>query len=147
MTLSRSLPLSTLLALSACGGSDPAAPAPAPNRFTGQLRITGTMPPGTTNCLSTSTVTFTASGASTQSVNMIAGGCVDFVAGDSGSYRPATIGAVACNELTSPTNISGGNSLVSSYLAGPMDGPRTCNWQDTLHPPSSGGGGGGGGGY
>jgi hypothetical protein len=73
-----------------------------------------------------------------QTVTMAAGDCLKFVAGDATSYHPDTIGTTVCNELTAPANITNGGSFTTI----PMDGPRVCHWQDTLHPPSSGGGGG-----
>jgi plastocyanin len=142
MNLSRSLPLSTLLALSACGGSDPAAPAPATSPFTGTLTINGTMAAATNTCAATNTVTFTSTGVDPRSLTVNAGDCVRFLAGDASSHRPATIGTPACGELSTLTPIAGGNSFTTV----PLDGPRVCHWQDALNPPPPGGGGGGGGG-
>ena len=56
-----------LLLLAACGGGGEAGgPAgPALNRYTGTITVTSALPAGTTSCVTTQTVTFSAAGVST----------------------------------------------------------------------------------
>jgi hypothetical protein len=147
MMLSRSLPLTALLGLAACGGGDtPVAVAgPPQNAFTGTVTISGTIPAGTTNCLATSQVVFTATAVDLHSVPITAGGCVAFLNSDTSAHRVANNSTSACNELTGAATIAAGNT----FLAGPFTGPKSCHWQDALNPPpvTGGGTGGGTGGY
>jgi hypothetical protein len=142
MIIRRSLALTTLLGLAACGGSDPPAAAGIPqNAFTGTVTVTGTMPAGTTTCLTTTPVVFTSTAVDLHAVAITAGGCVAFVNGDTAVHQVANNAQSSCNELTGGGPIAAGNTL----SAGPFTGPKTCNWLDTTRPPVAAGGGGGGG--
>jgi len=145
MTIGRSLALTTLFGLAACGGgSDPPASTGIPqNAFTGTVTVTGSMPAGTTNCLTTTPVVFTSTAVDLHAVAITAGGCVAFVNDDTAVHQVANNAQSSCNELTGGGPIAAGNTLA----AGPFTGPKTCHWLDTTHPPVVAGGGGGGGGY
>ena len=144
MTMGRSFALTTWLGLAACGGaSDPPAAGPLQNAFTGTITVTGTMPAGTTNCLTTSPVVFTSTAVDLHAVAVGAGGCVAFVNSDTSQHRVANNTGSTCSELSGLNPIAAGNTLA----VGPFTGAKSCYWQDTIHPPTTGGGGGGGGGY
>jgi len=141
MTTTRILKLTALLGLAACGGgSDPPAAGPPQNAFTGTITVTGTMPAGTSNCLTTSPVVFTATAVDLHAVAIGAGGCVAFVNNDASQHRVANNTGSTCSELTGLNPIAAGNTLA----VGPFTTAKSCNWQDTIHPPTSAGGGGGG---
>ena len=142
MRIGIAIPLSAVLGLAACGGSDAPPSGPPLNAFTGVIFVSGTMPTGTTNCLTTSQVVFTATTVDTHTVPINAGDCVAFFNNDASAHRVANNSQSSCNELTSGTTIAAGNT----FAAGPFTGPKSCGWQDTTHPPTTGGGGGGGGG-
>jgi hypothetical protein len=145
MRIGPALPLSALLGLAACGGSDPPASGPPQNAFTGTIQVSGPMPAGTTTCLTSAQVVFSDLTVDTHTVTVGGGGCVTFLNGGTTAHRVASNVAASCSELNSAAGIAAGNS----YSTVPLDGPRTCYWKDTAHEPAApgGGGGGGGGGY
>jgi plastocyanin len=140
MRFARSLPLSALLGLAACGGTDTPAAGVPQNAFTGAITVSGPMPASTTNCLATSRVVITATGVAPHTVPVAGGDCVEFLNSDTAVHKiaPNTVGG--CAELRSTSSISAGNTFTTVPLAG----PRTCNWMDSFNPPPAGGGGGGG---
>jgi hypothetical protein len=118
-----------------CGGASPAPGAPPQqNAFTGTLIIAGTLPAGTTTCQAVQTVTFTAAGASVHSVNAAGGTCVTFTNSDVASHQPASLGASVCPELDATGPLVTGASFTTS----PLSGPKTCQWEDLLNPPTAG---------
>lgn len=120
-----------------CGGGGGEAPGPSGLAWAGMLEITSAPPVGTTTCLATTDVTFGPSGADRNAVSVEGGACVRFVNQDTTVRRPGPAGATPCAEL-SGTSLSQGQSFTTPPLAG----PRTCLWQDALHPVPAGGGGG-----
>jgi hypothetical protein len=136
MKLETALFLCGALSAVACGsGSD--AP-PTGTDFAGTLQVTGPAPGGTSTCVSTTVVTFNPGGADRQSVSLAGGGCLEFVNRDSTVRRPAGSGTSPCAELNGPALAKD-----ETFTTVPLDGPRTCLWQDALHPPPGGGPGGG----
>ncbi|HEY6098226.1 MAG TPA: hypothetical protein VIW03_02270 [Anaeromyxobacter sp.] len=142
MTTASRLSAAGLLAIAACGGGTSSGGGGVPiNAFTGTLTITSALPPTAPPCTptNTKTVTFTAGGADVHQVTVAGGDCVQFVNADAAGHQPASIGTPACPELNAPT------VLVMNqppYTTPPLNGPKTCNWQDALNPPGGGGGGG-----
>jgi hypothetical protein len=127
-----------LSGLAACGGSSGGGGGLALNAFTGTLTISGALPAGTTACLTTHTVTFTAAGADLHSVDAAGGDCLAFTNSDTAQHQPA--GRVAaCSALNGPALGTG-----ATFTTAPLSGPLSCPWEDALNPPTSGGGGGGG---
>jgi len=127
----------------ACGGGGssttptPGGGALATNVWSGALTV-GSGPAGT--CATPQVVTFTAGGASVHTVTIPGGGCLLFVNNDSVPHQPSSYGPTACPELTLASALSAGSVETTAS----MSGPRNCNWEDALNPPTSGGGGGGG---
>jgi hypothetical protein len=135
MKIAQAFLLPVVVAVAACGGSSTPAPT-APNVFLGTLTISSALPTGTTSCLFTHLVTFTSAGVDQHTVTAAGGECLQFKNSDSAAHQPASIGTPACTELNGPvlTNLQ-------TFTAGPLSGPKTCNWQDLLNPPGSAGGG------
>lgn len=125
-----------------CGGSENCQTSTT-NAFTGTLSISSANP-GATTCQNTHTVTFTAAGVSTQTVNAAGGDCVRFVNGDSAGHWPESDphpGHTQCPELNVGAPLGPGQSFVTPVLSG----PKTCGWHDHLNAPGTvctGGGGG-----
>ncbi len=129
------------LLLAACGGAGEAGgPAgPAVNRYTGTITVTSALPAGTTSCVTTQTVTFSAAGVSTFAVTVPGGGCVTFTNSDTAQHQPATRDTNPCTALNAPAALATAQSFTTAPL-GSGQGPQTCDWQDALNPPTPGGG-------
>lgn len=129
------LTLAGLAGLAACGGSSGSGFNPDINAFTGALTITSALPPGTTICLTTSTVTFTAGGVDVSQVTVSGGGCIAFTNADAAVHWPMSNPPTGCPELNAPAALSNGQTFTSA----PLDGPKGCFWLDAQNPPASGG--------
>jgi hypothetical protein len=125
----------SVLLAAGCGGGGPSGPSGLD--WAGTINVTSAMTPGNLSCLSTTVVTFKAAGVDVHAVNTAGGGCVEFVNADTTTRRPGPAGATLCPELSGPVLAQG-----QSFTTAPLDGPRTCQWQDVLHPIPSGGGSG-----
>lgn len=124
------------LLVAACGGGSEGGVSPL--AFAGTFSVTTALPAGTTACLTTSTVTFSAAGADLHTFTLAGGDCLDFVNADTAPHRPASFGATPCPALDAPAALGPG----ARYTTPPLDGPITCQWQDALHPIPAGGGNG-----
>jgi len=130
------LAVAGVLGLIGCGGtSSPSAMGPPTNAFTGTLSITSALPTGTTTCLATHTVSFTAAGANLHTVSAAGGECLAFTNNDTVNHQPASNGAVACPQLDDSVSLTPGQTFTTTPLGGPM----TCYWKDLLNPPTTGG--------
>lgn len=136
----RNLPkvfLACLLA-SCGGGSGGGSGGGGTNAWTGTITVSTPKPAGTTTCLSTQTVTFTAGGANPQAVTVQGGGCVQFSSGG-GSHQPAPSPVSNfCNELSGSPLLTAGQSFTTAPL-GAASGMQLCDWFDTQNPPTGGG--------
>jgi hypothetical protein len=129
------LAVTGMLGLAGCGGASPKPNGPATNAFTGTLSITSALPAGTTTCQTPHTVTFTSVAVNVHTVSAAGGDCVEFVNSDTvGSHQPASIGSPACPELDAPGPLAPG----ATFTTAPLGGPKTCNWEDSLNPPTPG---------
>jgi plastocyanin len=145
MSRARHLTLAAALGVAACGGgnsSTPTAGVPQ-NAFTGTITISSAMPAGTTNCLATSPVVISATGAAPHTVTVAGGDCVAFQNTDTAAHHIISNSVGGCAELSALAAVAGGNTITTA----PLGGPKACNWEDAFNPPPVGGGGGGGGGY
>jgi hypothetical protein len=137
MSIRRALALAGLTGLSACGGgmsSGPTGGGVTGTDFAGTLTITSALPAGTTSCISTTTVTWSASGADRHTASLAGGDCLEFVNQDSAAHQPGSVGGT-CPALSDATRLTHGQSFTTA----PLDGPATCQWEDQLIPPGGGG--------
>ena len=125
------------LLLGGCGGSS-SSPNPMPipqNAFTGTLSVTTGLPAGTTACVATHLVVFTAAGASPHLVTAAGGDCVTFRNDDVANHQVAAMGTDPCLQLGAPGLLAPGSSVSTA----PLTGPKSCPWEDLLNPPGSAG--------
>jgi hypothetical protein len=121
------------LALGGCGGSSSSPTASQQNAFTGTLSVTTALPAGTTACVATHLVVFTAAGATPHLVSAAGGDCITFRNDDVASHQVAAMGATPCLELVASGLLAPGGSVSSA----PLTGPKTCLWEDLLNPPGA----------
>jgi hypothetical protein len=125
------------LSLGGCGGSSSSAgPMPPPqNAFTGTLSVTTALPAGTTACLATHLVVYTATGATPHAVSAAGGDCITFRNDDTANHQVAAVGTSACLQLVASGLLAPGGSVSSA----PLTGPKSCPWEDLLNPPGGAG--------
>lgn len=132
--------LGCLAGLAACGGgsSGGGGGGTGTNAFTGTITVDTAKPAGTTTCLSTHTVTFTAAGATPQAVTVHGGECVQFTSAG-GNHQPAPSPVSnTCTELNGSPILMAGDSFTTTPL-GAASGTQLCDWYDTQNPPTGGG--------
>jgi len=139
--MTRRIGLLCLAAAAACGDGAPQAGTAGPllNRYTGTITVSSALPGGTSSCVTTQTVVFSATGVSTFQVSVPGGGCVTFTNSDTAQHRPATRNPNPCPALNSPAALATSQVFTTAPL-GNTSGPQTCDWEDALNPPTPGGG-------